>query len=291
MAAPPPFTSASTLLASSPLRKLPLGDACLDALFGGGLPLSGLVELAGEAGSGKTAFAMQIALRASAASGLASLIINTEGPFPAARLVDMARAMGSPRAGADLTELVKIADIADAPALEAYLEALPRAATANRIGFVVVDSIASPLRADLGGAADAPERVRALLAVASALLALNADAGVGVVVCNQVADVVEERDGGVAGALGAAAAAGVRVLARRSAALSSGRWVRPALGPAWDAAVTHRLLLTRPVSDSTAAAAAREVHVIKSPLVPVRSVSVALCDRGLIGTAMPHDVV
>jgi len=93
------FTPASALLAASPTPTLSLNDAHLDALFPRGLPLRGLLEVSGEAGSGKTALAMQVALHACAARGTASLIVNTEGPFPAARLVDMARAMRAGGAG------------------------------------------------------------------------------------------------------------------------------------------------------------------------------------------------
>jgi RecA/RadA recombinase len=255
---------------------LPLGCARLDALFGGrGLPLRGLVELAGEAGSGKTALAMQIAVRAAAAPGRGvTLVINTEGPFPAARLLEIARAAGG-GGGDALAERVRIADVPDAPALEAFVAALPHFAASAGVGLVVVDSVAAPLRADLGGAGDAPERARFLFALAAALLKLNADAGVALLVTNQVTDVFDEGGGG---ALAAAAAAGARALPRRAAVLSGGRWVRPALGPAWDACVTHRVLLAQ-----TGAAGARAAYLLASPLLPPRAVAFRIAAGGCVG--------
>jgi len=293
--AAPPFVSALSLLSAPAF--LPLGDASLDALFGGrGLPLRGLVEIAGEAGSGKTALAMVVALRAAAARGGDALILNTEGPFPAARLLELAAGVAAAEGGgaaraAELAARVRIADVADAPALEAALEAL--AARCARGGggappaAVVVDSIAAPLRAEMGGAADAPERARFLLAAAAALLRINAEAGAAAVAVNQVADVVAEDGGGGGGgaALAAAAAAGARCVPRRAAVWSGGRWVRPALGPAWDAATTHRIVLARGPGGARAAA------LVRSPDAPPAIVAFEITGGAVAGVGAPERVV
>lgn len=273
------FTSSDEL---SPTPYLFLGDGNLDALFSGrGLPLRGIVELCGEAGSGKTALSMVIALRFAAAFGRVALIVNTESPYPAVRLEALT---GSSSA---LIDLVRISDVRDAPALEAFLEALPRAVAASRIGLIVLDSIAAPLRADLGAAGDAPERARWLIAVAAALLRLNAEAGVAVVIVNQVTDIVE----GDGGALEMAASEGVRYVPRRSAAWSGGRWARPALGPAWDACVAHRIMLTHPRlgGDGGAASGAcrRGLCLMRSPLAPAAALTFELGAGGLEHTIPP----
>ncbi|KAG5180547.1 hypothetical protein JKP88DRAFT_166483, partial [Tribonema minus] len=44
--------------------RLSFGCAALDANLGGGLPLHGLTELVGEAGTGKTQFCLQLLLQA-----------------------------------------------------------------------------------------------------------------------------------------------------------------------------------------------------------------------------------
>ena len=281
---------------------LPTSDAGFDALFGGqGLPLRGLTELAGEAGRGKTQLAMQLALRSVVARGGSALIINTEGPFPAQRLLEMARGLPG---GEELTARVKIADVADASALQAYVEQLPQAVALHGIRLVIVDSVAGALRGDLAGG-DAPERSQRLFALAAALLRVGADAGCGVVAVNQVSDVVEGGAGGAgaASALAASALAGVRCVPRLLCAYSvaGGRWLRPALGLSWDAACTHRLLMVLAAerssggggggggeagSDAAAAAAAvgtlRTIFLLSSPALPAAALHYRITAAGLV---------
>jgi hypothetical protein len=262
---------------------LPTGDAHLDALLGGGLPLRGLCELSGEAGSGKTQLVMQLALQSCARRGGRVLIINTEGIFPAQRLAQMAGGGGG--GGAALVERVLLTDVGDAAALEIYLEGLPLFAKRNDVRLVVVDSIAAPMRGEFGGGADAPERSRLLFALAAALLRVNAGGGVGVVAVNQVSDVVMEGEGGGGGgggALAAAAAAGVRAVPRLAAALSGGRWVRPALGLSWDSCVTHRLVLVKGPGEGQ-----RHAVLLSSPALPPAWAPFVLTERGCVGTGPP----
>jgi KaiC/GvpD/RAD55 family RecA-like ATPase len=280
--APPLFFTCASDLPPTPF--LSFSDENLDSLFSGrGLPLRGIVELSGEAGSGKTALSMVIALRYAATYGRVSLIVNTEGPYPAARLEALTDAVsGGDRArSSELIDLVRISDVRDAPALEAFLEALPRAVAAARIGLVVIDSIAAPLRADLGSAGDAPERARWLIAVAAALLRLNAEAGVAVIIVNQVTDMIDAEGG----ALEMAAAEGVRYIPRRAAAWSGGRWARPALGPAWDSCVAHRIMLTHPRAGTTSAR--RGLCLMRSPIAPAAALTFELGAGGLEHTVPP----
>jgi len=186
--------------------------------------------------------------------------------------------------------------VGGAEGLEAYCGHLPKLVAASGARLVVVDSIAALLRSDLGTSSDAPERSRLLFSIAGSLQRLSAETGCGVLVTNQASDVLlEDGAGGVGGggaaagsssALSAAAAAGLRVIPRRCAALSSGRWVRPALGPSWDSCVTHRLLLTHHRGAGSSSSRAPEallqqageggervMYLISSPLLPPRGLS------------------
>lgn len=287
----PSLTSSCDLPATPYLS---LSDVNIDALFHGrGIPLRGLIELSGEAGSGKTALSMNIALNFASTFGRIVRIVNTEGPYPAARLTAMAEAVtGSKARASAVLDLIQISEIHDAPALEAFLEALTRSESVANIGLVIIDSIAAPLRADLGATGDAPERARWLLNTAVALLRLNAESGVAAVVLNQVTDVFTEGSGGGgSSALDAAAAAGVQFIPRQSLAWSgSGRWTRPALGPAWGACVTHRMMLSHPrcgASSATATASRRGLCLMRSPLAPAASLTFELGVRGVENTDAP----
>lgn len=271
------------------------------------MPLTGLVELAGEAGSGKTQLVMQLALSSCARVGGSSLIINTEGAFPASRLKQIAEGalLGGGGGGKDLVGRVMIADVADANTLQAYVERLPAMVAQQDIRLVVVDSVAGALRGDLGGG-DAPERSQRLFSLAAALLRLNADTGCGCLVTNQVADVVEAAGGGSSSsgtsqsaALAACAAQGLRCVPRLLCAYSGGRWIRPCLGLAWDAACTHRALMVAPREGEQAAAAAaaggggggrggggggRTIYLLSSPALPACALAYRITTEGLRST-------
>jgi RAD51-like protein 1 len=246
---------------------------------------------------------MQLALRSVAARGGSALIINTEGPYPAQRLLEMARGLPG---GEELAARVKIADVADASALQAYVEQLPQAVVQHGIRLVIVDSVAGALRGDLAGG-DAPERSQRLFTLAAALLRVSADAGCGVVAVNQVSDVVEGGAGGAgtASALAASALAGVRCVPRLLCAYSvaGSRWLRPALGLSWDAACTHRRLMVLAAvrsssgggggscgeaggSDAAAAAAAagtlRTIFLLSSPALPAAALHYRITAAGLV---------
>lgn len=280
MDAPPdPFVRAGAL---PPTRFVALDAGYLDAaLMGRGLPIGGIVEVSGEAGSGKTQLAMQVAVRACMGGGNA-LILNTEGTYPAQRIREIARVLTPSKELADaLCVAVKVADLSDIAALEAYCQNLPSLIRSSDLRVVVIDSVAAPLRAELGGRDEAPERARVLFGVAASLLAANAATGCGVLVVNQVTDVVDDSF--------AEAASALEVVPRRVAARSNGRWVRPALGPTWDACVTHRLLLTYSRGADTGVTD-RRLYVITSPLLPPVGVAVAISNRGLTGVSAPFPI-
>lgn len=73
-------------------RKLRFNIASLDRLTGGGISARGVVEIAGDAGSGKTQLALHLALscqRQCPKHVRGVVYISTEHPFPSKRLVQM----------------------------------------------------------------------------------------------------------------------------------------------------------------------------------------------------------
>ena len=242
--------------------------------------MKGIVELSGEAGSGKTQLACQVALRCCEATGGCALIINTEGPFPASRLEQIASGI---KDGDKLVDRVKIADLADSKALELYCtNALPGLVSRENLRLIVVDSMAAPLRGEMGGLGDAPERSRLLFSIAAQLLRLNAELGCGILVTNQVTDVMGGERSALGSALSFAASTGVRCIPRLQAALSAGRWVRPALGLSWDACASHRVLMVKENSGAGGLGASRSLFLLSSPAFPSASLSYGIKEAGIL---------
>ena len=108
----PPTRTALELLRERPGGEagqwLTWGDAQLDARLGGGLARdSGVVEICGQAGSGKTQLACQLAVQSvlplarGGFGGSAAYISAGEGPLPAQRLAELAGALAEPGEGPD----------------------------------------------------------------------------------------------------------------------------------------------------------------------------------------------
>ncbi|ETN63493.1 spindle-b recombination protein spn-b [Anopheles darlingi] len=74
--------------------KLSFGLKLLDAMTDGGIPRRGIVEMAGDPGTGKTQIALKLALEAQRqVPGTSVVFISTEHPFPSGRLLQMEAAL------------------------------------------------------------------------------------------------------------------------------------------------------------------------------------------------------
>ena len=110
---PPRMITASTL-ATDPREtsRLSFGCPLLDAAFGGGLPLVGIHEICGEAGSGKTQVSLQLALQATlpvscgGLGGRCCYLTSGEGQFPVRRLEQLAALSAGRCGGATTKELL-----------------------------------------------------------------------------------------------------------------------------------------------------------------------------------------
>jgi RecA/RadA recombinase len=184
---------------SSSLSRLSWGCALLDPLWGGGVLLRGLLELAGPAGSGKTQLALWLAGRALlAAPGSAVLFLCTEGEFPAKRFCQM-RHLGLD-ALACLARIVveKAASFAQLDAVLAHR--LPILIAKTRAKLLVIDSIGA-LRSDYDQSETGPNTDHLWL-LAQRLKWINDAYGVGVIILNQVSADMEAGGDAVKASLG-----------------------------------------------------------------------------------------
>ncbi|XP_053687387.1 DNA repair protein XRCC3 [Sabethes cyaneus] len=237
-------------------QRIRFGVSCLDRLTGGGLSSRGIVEIAGEAGSGKT----QLALHLSLAAQLFSLppkgvvYISTEHTFPSRRIVQMEQAMrqNSDKTNckeSNLTDNIFVEHLHNPVSLELCIsERLSVLLENNPIRLLVIDSITAVYAEEQNYI----ERAHSFRRVVRALHALQERFDFGVVCTNQVRSVIDDFS------------------------LDDEKIV-PALGLSWASLVHTRLQISR----INGAAAQRTCRLLFSPSVPQGECYFAITERGI----------
>uniref|UniRef100_A0A1B6KAH6 RecA family profile 1 domain-containing protein n=1 Tax=Graphocephala atropunctata TaxID=36148 RepID=A0A1B6KAH6_9HEMI len=253
------FISGDQLVNSSNRQQrwgvLSTGCSRLDSLLRGGVLTRGITELSGQSGCGKTQLCLQLALTVqltptSGGLGAGALFICTEDRFPSVRLNQLLKT--SPLAqkfpNIKFGNSIFIEHIGDsADLMRCVSERLPQLMKQQRVGLVVVDSVAGVFRSDYT-AAESLQRARDLRAFASQLHLIANTHNIAVVCVNQVSDV---RRGEVTQTV-------------------------PALGLAWANLVTCRLQMFRH-NDS------RHLQVVFAPHLPRQSCPYTITTAGVVG--------
>jgi DNA repair protein RadB len=160
--------------------RLPTGIPSVDRLLGGGLETDSVTEVYGEAGSGKSLFCIEIAVRV-AREGRWVVYVDTEGVS-----VDRLRSV----AGEDLERLLKRFLLSTPKNLEEQGRAVATACSLARegkrpVGLLVVDSATFFYRLSLSGS-DEDEARQALSLELADLVVTALSANLPVVITNQV---------------------------------------------------------------------------------------------------------
>ncbi|XP_063078625.1 DNA repair protein XRCC3 [Engraulis encrasicolus] len=249
-----------------PLRSLSLGCPVLDDLLRGGLPLCGITELAGESGSGKTQFGLQLCLSVQYPAehgglGSGAVFICTEDSFPIKRLRQLIvqQSLLRPHVPKTLVRSIRFSDniyiehTADLSALQTCInQRVPVLLSRGLVRLVVVDSVAGLFRNEFQ-ADETIERTRHLLAFSSTLHRLSHAHQAPVLCINQVTDVIDGPNPG-----------------RCNFGLVDSR-VLPALGLAWANQVMVRLMLRRlpgSVASGEQSCVPRRLEVVFAPHLP-----------------------
>jgi DNA repair protein RadB len=161
-------------------ERLPTGIASVDELLGGGLETDCVTEVYGEAGSGKTLFCLDVAVRV-AREGRWVFYVDTEGVS-----VDRLRAI----AGPDLERLLKRFLLSTPKDLAEQNRAVATAGTLARegkrpVGLIVVDTMTFFYRLSLSGSDEDDAREALSLELAD-LVVTALHAHVPIVITNQV---------------------------------------------------------------------------------------------------------
>ncbi|KAJ8288947.1 hypothetical protein COCON_G00016060 [Conger conger] len=268
-----------------PGHRLSLGCPVLDGLLRGGVPLSGITELAGESGVGKTQIGLQLCLSVQfpqehGGLGAGAVYICTEDTFPIKRLRQLItqQARLRPELPAELVHSIRFSDnvyiehTADLAALQACVsQRLPILLSRGLVRLVVLDSVAALFRCEFQ-ADETMERARHLLALASSLQSLSHSFQTPVLCINQVTDIVGSDP------------------ARCSYGLVDAR-VLPALGMVWANQVLVRLMLQRLEGQSEAAGyggVPRKLEVVFAPHLPRASCLCSVSEEGVKGLQSPE---
>jgi len=130
------------------VRMVPTGCGSLDKLLGGGLSTSDVSLVYGEAETGKTCLAIQCAVNA-ARLGCKTIFIDTEGTFSPRRLSQIAHR--------DLDEVSPLITLVRPSTFQEQALVIDRLDNylTSTVGLVVVDTITSLYRVELGGEKEA----------------------------------------------------------------------------------------------------------------------------------------
>ncbi|XP_062323392.1 DNA repair protein XRCC3 isoform X2 [Osmerus eperlanus] len=247
----------------------------------GGIPLCGITELAGESGTGKTQFGLQLSLSVQypqeyGGLGSGAVYICTEDSFPIKRLRQLItqQSLLRPELPQTLIRSIRFSDniyiehAADLGALQVCVsQRVPVLLSRGLVRLVVVDSVAALFRSEFQ-ADEAAERARHMQTLAGTLHRLSHSYNAPVLCINQVTDVIDDSD-----------------QARCNFGLVNSK-VLPALGMAWANLVLVRLMLRRlqgSTGSGTQDSAPRRLEVVFAPHLPQAGCLCGVYEEGVRG--------
>ncbi|KAH0620333.1 hypothetical protein JD844_020632 [Phrynosoma platyrhinos] len=192
-------------------KKLSLGCPVLDGLLKGGIPLTGITEIAGESSAGKTQIALQLTLSVQYPykyGGLESgaVYICTEDAFPNKRLQQLIQQQANLRDDVppNVVQRIKFGNgifVEHAADLDAFLNCITKRInillSRGMVRLVIVDSIAALFRCEFG-AKDSVLKAKYLQVFGAKLHQLSSKFQIPIVCINQVSCIAQR----VAPALG-----------------------------------------------------------------------------------------
>ncbi|XP_011308286.1 DNA repair protein XRCC3 [Fopius arisanus] len=237
---------------------LTTGCSKIDELLRGGISKRGITQIYGEAGTGKTQFALQLCLTAQIcpegekAKGV--LYICTESIFPSKRLQELLICSPISIKHRPTSDLIFVEHVSTVRDLEnCILTRVPVILTNNSISLLIIDSIAAPYRAEYEEN-QLKSRAKSLRSIGHALHGFSINNDLCIVCINQVS-------------------------ASMGAVKSSCHEYQPVLGVTWACQVTNSINFCR-IHDQ------RHIHVRESSYIPRESLSFNITQAGVFGSSV-----
>lgn len=237
--------------------RLSTGCPVLDACTKGGIPGKQLVEIVGEAGSGKTQLCLQLLIQCllsvDGSTKNEAIFVSTEGNFPIKRWEQLLSSNSIPDSVNDRLHIVKTHTLDNF--LSLITQQLEEQIRSKPVKLLVIDSIASFLRTEFDQH-DHLIRSQTIFSIAQILKKLASEHNLYLICSNQVSDVIENEKANTT-----------------SSFLTDGRYVVPALGPSWSNCVDLRIALKKTFKryrdiDSQTDTGLREMEILLSSYIP-----------------------
>lgn len=280
--------------ADSNRGKLKFGCRSLDCIIRNGLN-SGITEISGESGAGKTQICLQLSLMVQLCveqGGLdkGAVFICTEDAFPSKRLFQMADVFTKRYGNKSYLDNIFIEHVHDSEHLvECVLSRLPYLMRQKPIGLIVIDSVAGVFRLE----SNAISRANDMRKFAHGLQTISTEYRCAVVCVNQVRRIDQK----IIRKLICILAIILKVTSRQSINDDSKASAKsiPSLGLAWSTLVTTRLEINKTHNNYTILSInqagkilekyipIRECSVIFSPELPKASTTFMITADGIVG--------
>ncbi|THK33085.1 DNA repair protein XRCC3 [Diachasma alloeum] len=237
---------------------LTTGCSKIDGILRGGISKRGITQIYGEAGTGKTQFALQLCLTAQISperdSRKGVLYICTESVFPSKRLQELLKTSPISKKYKSTSDLIFVEHISTVGDLEnCILTRVPVFLANNSIALLIIDSIAASYRVEYEEN-QLKSRAKSLRSIGHALHGFSMNNNLCVVCINQV-----------------------------SANMGAGKSLchdnKPVLGVTWACQVTNSINFCR-VNDQ------RHIHVRESSYVPRASLAFDITQAGVFGSSI-----
>ncbi len=184
------FKTAYEMLATE-RTKITTGCKNLDKLLRGGIEIGNITEVFGEHGSGKSQFAMQLAVMVQLSPnegglGKKAIYIDTEGSFSPSRIEAIARSRGlDPNLVLSRIIYKRVAGVFE---LLHSIRKAPRLAREHDVGVLIVDSLTAPFRLEYQGLAELAERQQKIEGALMKLARIASYEKIAVLITNQVVE-------------------------------------------------------------------------------------------------------